>query len=85
MDRSIGHRNARRRASSLPIYAGCLPDALRVLISRIKNPVGGPVQVEMGGVRSYMHGGVPEWTKGADCKSAIRGFESHRRLSVNML
>lgn len=25
-------------------------------------------------------GGVPEWTKGADCKSVIHGFESHRRL-----
>ena len=25
-------------------------------------------------------GRVPEWTKGADCKSAIRGFESHRDL-----
>ena len=25
-------------------------------------------------------GRVPEWTKGADCKSAIRGFESHRGL-----
>ena len=26
------------------------------------------------------NGDVPEWSKGADCKSAIRGFESHRRL-----
>ena len=25
-------------------------------------------------------GGVPKWTKGTDCKSVIRGFESHRRL-----
>jgi hypothetical protein len=23
---------------------------------------------------------VPEWSKGGDCKSPIRGFESHRRL-----
>ena len=23
---------------------------------------------------------MPEWTKGADCKSAIRGFESHSGL-----
>ena len=28
-------------------------------------------------------GRVPEWTKGADCKSAIRGFESHRGLFRN--
>ena len=25
-------------------------------------------------------GRMPEWTKGADCKSAIRGFESHSGL-----
>ena len=25
-------------------------------------------------------GRVPEWTKGTDCKSVIRGFESHRGL-----
>lgn len=27
-----------------------------------------------------MVGRVPEWTKGTDCKSVIRGFESHRGL-----
>ena len=32
--------------------------------------------------RGYKLGGVPKWTKGADCKSAIRGFESHRRLFI---
>ena len=26
---------------------------------------------------------MPEWTKGADCKSAIRGFESHSGLCLN--
>lgn len=26
------------------------------------------------------NGGVPKWPKGTDCKSVIRGFESHRRL-----
>ncbi len=26
---------------------------------------------------------MPEWTKGADCKSAIRGFESHSGLSLD--
>ncbi len=31
-------------------------------------------------VEIITHGGVPKWTKGADCKSVIRGFESHRRL-----
>ncbi len=25
-------------------------------------------------------GRMPEWTKGADCKSVIRGFESHSGL-----
>ena len=25
---------------------------------------------------------MPEWTKGADCKSVCRGFESHSGLSV---
>jgi hypothetical protein len=25
-------------------------------------------------------GGVPKWIKGTDCKSVIRGSESHRRL-----
>ena len=29
-----------------------------------------------------VEGDVPEWTKGADCKSVIRGFESHRRLTL---
>ena len=40
-----------------------------------------------GGVRGggalngpYSLGGVPKWTKGADCKSVIRRFESDRRL-----
>ena len=27
------------------------------------------------------HGRVPKWTKGTDCKSVIRGFESHLGLS----
>lgn len=30
--------------------------------------------------RAIAVGGVPKWTKGTDCKSVIRGFESHRRL-----
>ena len=34
-----------------------------------------------GGARCGHCGGVPEWTKGADCKSVIHGFESHRHLS----
>ena len=29
-----------------------------------------------------VQGRVPKWTKGTDCKSVIRGFESRRRLSV---
>ena len=27
-----------------------------------------------------VYGRVPKWTKGTDCKSVIRGFESHRGL-----
>ena len=30
-----------------------------------------------------LSGRMPEWTKGADCKSAIRGFESHSGLCPN--
>lgn len=29
-------------------------------------------------------GRVPKWTKGTDCKSVIRGFESHLGLSTTM-
>src|ERR1700712_965754 len=29
-----------------------------------------------------MSGRVPKWTKGTDCKSVIRGFESHLGLSI---
>ena len=42
--------------------------------------VSGRPRMADGMVASGPHGGVPKWTKGADCKSAIHGFESHRRL-----
>ena len=35
-----------------------------------------------GGYPDPLHDGrVPKWSKGTDCKSVIRGFESHRGLS----
>ena len=33
-----------------------------------------------GGILSDSSGRVPKWSKGTDCKSVIRGFESHRGL-----
>lgn len=30
-------------------------------------------------------GRVPKWSKGTDCKSVIRGFESHRGLLLGAL
>lgn len=34
-----------------------------------------------GGILIDSSGRVPKWSKGTDCKSVIRGFESHRGLS----
>lgn len=33
------------------------------------------------GAKMVSPGRVPKWSKGTDCKSVIRGFESHRDLS----
>ena len=33
-----------------------------------------------GGILSDSSGRVPKWSKGTDCKSVIRGFESHLGL-----
>ena len=44
---------------------------------------GGGTILDLGAVArsvALVAGRVPKWTKGTDCKSVIRGFESHRGL-----
>ena len=63
--------------------AGALPPGSRADYNRMPTVV--PALPSRGGLVRCAWGGVPEWTKGADCKSAIRGFESPRRLSKTRL
>ena len=61
------YRYATRRSSRCEI-AGCTRSDSDASSRAVKSADG------------CFFGGVPKWTKGTDCKSVIRGFESHRRL-----
>jgi hypothetical protein len=41
---------------------------------------GGNATISPAGGENNTTGRVPKWTKGTDCKSVIRGFESHLGL-----
>lgn len=44
-------------------------------------PIGCPWRCCL--ILCWSRGRVPKWTKGTDCKSVIRGFESHLGLSFS--